>query len=140
MNIRKNRIPSVSSVALVALAVGFIVGTLNPRWPQSPPATASHPIPAVEADSNAKLVRADADAAALHDMNDYALRHLGVFEDDLKSFDGANDWSTRWRLRWMDVHVQGGTVRIYHVTDKLDDRRRFTTTWNGDEARWERVW
>src|SRR5438876_1004817 len=108
MNVNGKSLPSVSLVALVAVAAGFIVG-LHSHAPQPVALNAdSRPQASVEA-SQARVVAdppaaPDLSAAALHDMHAYAIRHLGVFEDDLQSFDASSDWSPRWQLRWMDVH------------------------------------
>lgn len=142
MNVNGKSLPSVSLVALVAVAAGFIIGSLNPHTPQ--PAVLSidsRPQASLETGQTRVVadpsIAPDLSAAALHDMHEYAVRHLGVFEEDLQSFDVSKDWSPSWQLRWMDVHEGTDTVRIYHVTDTQNARHRFTTTWVGGQALWE---
>lgn len=134
MTYRHRNAVTITTVALSAMGAGFVMGNIHAQRPLRTDLVAATP---AVVSSEAPPAAADHAALAFSDMHAYALRHLGVFEADVQSLESSDTWSALWRLYWMDVAQGEEIIRIYHVIDNADPRRRFTTMWVGDEAEWE---
>ena len=138
MNSNHRNILSTAAVALLAMSGGFFFGAQHAQYAHA--TTAARDDLQTFVSRPAQPAPRDATALALHDMHGYALRHLGVWEEDLQSFGNAEEWSPEWELRWMDVRHDGEAVRVYHLTGRREPHLRYTTMWVGDVARWEQAY
>ena len=90
------------------------------------PHSSAAPCHAVLPAANHDAAHSDHDHVALADMHSHLLRQFGNAHPEPNTFGTADGWSHDWELRWIDYHSAGGTVRVYHATDKHDPAKRFT--------------
>jgi hypothetical protein len=69
----------------------------------------------------------DLDAVALTDIHRYASHHFTGASELPHSFRAEHDWAQDWELHWIDYHVHGGVVRLYHAVHKHNPELRFTS-------------
>jgi hypothetical protein len=141
MNFSQHMLPALAG-AVVGAALTATIGT----GPHTPHATHDrdqiHHHTSSASDDRLRIDAAvethDGSLTAMRDMHAHAIEHLGVFEDEPDSYGMTVGWSPLWHLRWIDVHHDGRTVRIYHATDAQHPDRRFTAIRDGSsEPRWE---